>query len=76
MAGPCFFFFSPIHIHIPVVTTNGTLRIVHPQHATGAKAGWVIYTHSETIYSMGGIDHQTEFEKDRGLTNYKRTTQR
>ena len=39
---------------------------------TGAKAGWVLYTHSETIYPMGGIGLQTGFEKGKGceITNY------
>ena len=61
------FIYLFIHIFIPVATTNGTLRTVHPQHATGAKAGWVLCTHSETICPMGGIGLQTGLERGRGV---------
>ena len=65
-------FFFDSHLY-PGSYYNCTLRIVHPQHATGAKAGWVTYTHSETIYPMGGIGLQTRIEKGGGVTNYVRT---
>ena len=66
-----------LHIYIPVATTNGTLRTVHSQHATGAKASWVLYTHSETICPMEGIGPQTGLEKSLGrLTNYNYWEQR
>ena len=40
------FFFFLIHIYIPVATTNGTLRTVHPQHAHEGK-GWLGFIHTQ-----------------------------